>query len=78
MENNAGQKVDLYVPRKCSYTNRLIEAQDNGSVQINVGHVNAEGVYTGQYSAFALCGFIRAEGKGDQAFADLWTAKCRA
>lgn len=39
MENDAGQIVDLYVPRKCSATNRLIGARDHASVQINVGEV---------------------------------------
>jgi len=78
MENLAGQKVDLYVPRKCSATNRLIEAKDHGSVQINIGHVNASGAYTGSYTTFALCGFIRQEGKADEALSRLWEKKAVA
>mmetsp|Transcript_34375 Transcript_34375/g.80328 ORF Transcript_34375/g.80328 Transcript_34375/m.80328 type:complete len:80 (-) Transcript_34375:49-288(-) len=77
--NVAGDKTDLYVPRKCSATNRLIEADDNGSVQINVGHVDSEGVYVnGNFTTFALCGFIRKEGKADAALNGLWDAKSKA
>lgn len=43
--------------------------------QVNVGHLNDSGVYTGQYSTFALCGFIRAMGDGDSALDRLWTKK---
>ncbi|KAG8063904.1 hypothetical protein GUJ93_ZPchr0004g39376 [Zizania palustris] len=39
MQNEEGQMVDLYVPRKCSATNRIITAKDHASVQINIGHV---------------------------------------
>ena len=38
MQNDDGQNVDLYIPRKCSWTNRLITSTDNGSVQINVAN----------------------------------------
>lgn len=39
MENDEGRVVDLYVPRKCSATGRLIPAKEHGAVQINVGKV---------------------------------------
>lgn len=29
--------MDLYVPRKCSGTNRIIKAKDHASVQISIG-----------------------------------------
>ena len=35
MINAEGENVDLYIPRKCSWTNRLIEAKDHAAVQIN-------------------------------------------
>lgn len=44
-----------------SATNRLITAKDHASVQINIGHVDENGVYNGHFSTFALCGFIRAQ-----------------
>lgn len=59
-------KGDLYVPRKCSATNRVITAKDHSSVQINIGRVNPSGVYTGEYDTIALCGFIRANSRADE------------
>ena len=34
MQNENKEIVDLYIPRKCSWTNRLIEAKDKASVQV--------------------------------------------
>ena len=65
--NSEGINVDLYIPRKCSATNRLIEAKDKASIQVNIGHVNPDGVYTGEFTTMALCGFIRGMGEGDGA-----------
>lgn len=31
--------MDLYVPRKCSATNRVLHAKDHAAVQINIGQV---------------------------------------
>lgn len=42
MQNDEGKIVDLYVPRKCSATGRLIPAKEHGAVQINVGQVARE------------------------------------
>ena len=39
MQNEEGQNVDLYIPRKCSWTNRLVTSTDHGAVQINVGKI---------------------------------------
>ncbi|XP_020396117.1 small ribosomal subunit protein eS21 isoform X2 [Zea mays] len=44
MQNEEGKTVDLYVPRKCSATNRIITAKDHASVQINIGHLDANGL----------------------------------
>ena len=71
--NSEGINVDLYIPRKCSATNRLIEAHDKASIQLNIGHTNADGVYTGEFTTMALCGFIRSMGEGDGALDRLWT-----
>ena len=40
MQNENKEIVDLYIPRKCSWTNRLLSSDDYGSVQINVGLVD--------------------------------------
>ena len=44
-----------------SATNRLITSKDHASVQINIGHLDDTGVYNGQLSTYALCGFVRAQ-----------------
>ncbi|XP_042046998.1 40S ribosomal protein S21-like [Salvia splendens] len=75
MQNEEGQNMDLYIPRKCSATNRLITSKDHASVQINIGHLDESGRYTGQFSTFALCGFIRAQGDADSALDRLWQKK---
>ena len=43
MQNDAGEMVDMYIPRKCSATNRMIGAGDYASVQLNIGHVSEDG-----------------------------------
>ncbi|KAH1033114.1 hypothetical protein J1N35_045288 [Gossypium stocksii] len=75
MQNEEGQNMDLYIPRKCSATNRLITSKDHASVQINVGHLDELGRYTGTFSTFALCGFVRAQGDADSALDRLWQKK---
>jgi len=42
MQNEEGKIVDLYIPRKCSATNRLIAAKDAASVQIEIADVSLE------------------------------------
>lgn len=72
MQNEAGVNVDLYVPRKCSYTNRLIAAKDHSSVQINVANVDpVTGLYTGEFTPYALAGYIRFKSEGDMALTTL-------
>mmetsp|Transcript_36467 Transcript_36467/g.67427 ORF Transcript_36467/g.67427 Transcript_36467/m.67427 type:complete len:87 (+) Transcript_36467:135-395(+) len=72
MQNEAGENVDLYVPRKCSWTNRLIPAKDHGSVQINVGNVDpVTGLFTGESTAYALAGYVRNKSEGDMALTAL-------
>ncbi|KAF2875955.1 ribosomal protein S21e [Massariosphaeria phaeospora] len=68
MENERGELVDLYVPRKCSATGRLIKPDDHASVQISIGKVDEQGRYTGETQPYALSGFIRAMGEGDDSF----------
>ncbi|GMM34346.1 ribosomal 40S subunit protein S21B [Saccharomycopsis crataegensis] len=66
MENDKGKLVELYIPRKCSATNRIIKAKDHASVQINVAKVDEEGhVIPGENISYAICGFIRSRGESD-------------
>ena len=39
MFNEKNEFVDLYIPRKCSVTNKVIHAKDKASVQLNIGLV---------------------------------------
>jgi small subunit ribosomal protein S21e len=68
MQNESGENVDLYVPRKCSYTNRIVKAKDHSSVQINVANIDPiTGVTTGESTPFCLAGYIRFKSEGDMA-----------
>ena len=68
MQNESGENVDLYVPRKCSWTNRLVKAKDHASVQINVANVDpVTGMATGEYTPYCLAGYIRFKSEGDMA-----------
>ena len=40
MQDDEGNIVDIYIPRKCSATNRLITAKDHASVQIEIAGVS--------------------------------------
>ncbi|KAI7879705.1 hypothetical protein K492DRAFT_208060 [Lichtheimia hyalospora FSU 10163] len=73
MENSEGQRVDLYIPRKCSATNRLITAKDHASVQLNVADVNAEGRLTGSFATYALSGYVRRNAEADDSINRLAT-----
>lgn len=42
-----------------SWTNKLITAKDFGSVQINIGHLDENGVYTNSFTTYALSGPVR-------------------
>ncbi|KAK9797454.1 hypothetical protein WJX73_009844 [Symbiochloris irregularis] len=75
MLNDEGETVDLYIPRKCSWTNKLITAKDHAAVQINVGHLDDDGVYNKQFTTFALAGKVRGEGVTDSALDKLWQSR---
>ena len=50
----------------------MVTSKDKGSIQINVGHVDPNtGMYTGSFTPFALCGYIRSKGEGDLALTTL-------
>jgi hypothetical protein len=34
MQNDEGKNVELYIPRKCSATNRIIGAKDHAAIQV--------------------------------------------
>merc|ERR1711915_585340 len=68
MQNEAGEYVDLYIPRKCSASNRIIGAGDHASIQINIATVDEKTgrmTGTGEYKTYAICGKIRGMGESD-------------
>jgi len=73
MENIEGKKVDLYIPRKCSATGRIITAKDHASVQINIGEVDANGVFTREFKTYAFSGFVRSNSEVDDSLNRLAT-----
>ena len=44
-------------------------------VRLSATPTAADGVYTGEFTTMALCGFIRGMGEGDGCLDRLWT-KC--
>nr|QLA09588.1 40S small subunit ribosomal protein eS21 [Euglena gracilis]6ZJ3_SY Chain SY, Ribosomal protein eS21 [Euglena gracilis] len=74
MLNDEGINVDAYIPRKCSATNQLITAKDHASVQFNVGLIDENGAYIGEYKTIAFAGFLRRGAASDQALNRLMLA----
>merc|ERR1712062_436319 len=65
-QNEAGEYVDLYVPRKCSASNRIIAAKDTASVQMVIADVDEKtGRMLPTYKTYAICGAIRRMGESD-------------
>ncbi|KAH9951232.1 40S ribosomal protein S21 [Amylocystis lapponica] len=73
MENDQGVLVDLYVPRKCAATNRLITSKDHASVQLSIVDVDADGRALPTSTTFALSGEVRAMGESDDSINRLAT-----
>ena len=42
MQNEAGEYVDMYIPRKCSASNRILAAKDHASIQVSGGQFDEE------------------------------------
>ncbi|CAG2168723.1 unnamed protein product [Oppiella nova] len=60
MQDDQGETVDLYIPRKCSASNRIIHAKDHASIQINLAEVDeSTGRVTSNHTAYAICGALR-------------------
>ncbi|PRT52400.1 40S ribosomal protein S21 [Wickerhamiella sorbophila] len=66
MQNDKGVNVELFTPRKCSATNRLIKPKDHAAVQINVAKLDEQGhIISGDNYTYSLSGFVRAKGEAD-------------
>lgn len=66
--NLDGKLTDLYLPRKCDYTDKLITPKDSSSVQINICDVNEDGtINLSKSNVVTICGFVRSQGESDTA-----------
>ncbi|CAF1424303.1 unnamed protein product [Adineta ricciae] len=67
-------QIELYVPRKCAASNKIIAAKDHAAVQIDIAEVDERtGVATGKNRTYALCGSIRMMGESDDSLVRLAT-----
>ncbi len=70
MQNDKGEYVDLYIPRRCHATNRLLDAKDTASVQVtlNTDGLNLENQKEDQKTlTMVISGFVRTKGNSDAA-----------
>ena len=65
MQNDEGKCVELYIPRKCSASNRLIHCRDNGAIQLTLADVDETGRATGSVKHYAISGVLRTMGESD-------------
>mmetsp|Transcript_43713 Transcript_43713/g.88428 ORF Transcript_43713/g.88428 Transcript_43713/m.88428 type:complete len:85 (+) Transcript_43713:43-297(+) len=79
MQNEAGDVVDIYIPRKCSWTNKLIKAADHSAMQLNVANIDpATGLFTGDVKTYAIAGYVRDHSESDTALWHLVSKGTRA
>ncbi len=75
-KNVTGKNVELYMPRKCSATSKIIGPHDKSSVQIVVPRVDSQGrVIPGSEDVYALSGYIRAKGRSEWELEKILRAK---
>jgi|UniRef100_A0AC35GNK5 small subunit ribosomal protein S21e len=67
MQNDQGEFVDMYVPRKCSSSSRIIHAKDHASIQLDFVDVdpNTGRLIPGKSTRYAICGELRRMGESD-------------
>lgn len=62
----SSENTELYIPRKCSVTGRLIKPSDHSSVAINIAMLDEEGHFIpGEVKTYNLSGFVRSRGEAD-------------
>uniref|UniRef100_A0A7E4WE34 40S ribosomal protein S21 n=1 Tax=Panagrellus redivivus TaxID=6233 RepID=A0A7E4WE34_PANRE len=67
MQNDQGEFVEKYIPRKCSSSSRIIHAKDHASVQLDFVDVdpNTGRLIPGKVIRYAICGELRRMGESD-------------
>jgi len=61
------QYVDLYVPRRCYATNKILDSKDHASVQISLSDAGLNRGEKEKPLTLVLSGFVRAKGNSDAA-----------
>lgn len=65
-------QIELYIPRKCSATNKIIAAKDHAAVQLDIAEVDeTTGLATRKSKTYALCGSVRMMGEADDSLVRL-------
>ncbi|OON22457.1 hypothetical protein CRM22_003626 [Opisthorchis felineus] len=66
MQNEAGEFVDLYIPRRCAVTNQLIGAKDHASIQLRFVDLDPNtGRMTNSIKTYDIAGGVRSMGESD-------------
>ncbi len=66
--NQENNLTDMYLPRKCDYTDKLITPQDKSSVQLTICDVGADGrIIHDKSNIITISGFVRYSGQSDKA-----------
>ncbi|GAA55602.1 small subunit ribosomal protein S21e [Clonorchis sinensis] len=61
MQNEAGEFVDLYIPRRCAVTNQLIGAKDHASIQLRFVDLDPNtGRMTNSIKTYDIAGGVRS------------------
>jgi small subunit ribosomal protein S21e len=81
--NFDNKMTDIYLPRKCDYTDRIITSKDHSSIQLSVCdvhpilfQVNADGtINLAKSNIINISGFVRSTGQGDAALQKILNEK---
>jgi len=66
--NQENKLTDIYLPRKCDYTDRIIPSKDDSSIQLAINDLKEDGtINLGKTNLVTISGFVRSTGQGDMA-----------
>ena len=64
--NDKGEPTDIYLPRKCEYSDRIINSKDRSSVQITICELDTDGrIDLTKSHIIPISGVVRQRGQGD-------------
>jgi len=71
--NEQGKMVEAYIPRKCSWTHKMLPATERGAVQLNVASLDPKtGVYKmNEFDTFVFASKVRSDAHADKALSKL-------